>query len=261
MGQAGGYSARGFARLGKRTAFAGAVGRDFQGEEVRRVLAGEGIETHFIDDPIGTHRSVNLMYLDGRRKNFYDGKGQMEAVPDLAACEALVARARLVVLHLENWCRALPAIARRHGGLVSSDLQDVTALDDPYRREFIDGSDVLFFSCVNFPEPEGAVRALLQGRRGRVVVGGRGAQGAVLGTVEGGIRYFPPVELPEPVVDTNGAGDSLAVGFLASHVLDGFDLETSLLRGQLLARRVCAQRAGEKTLVTREELDALARGA
>jgi acarbose 7IV-phosphotransferase len=177
-------------------------------------------------------------------------------VPDLTACEEILAGARLVHLHLENWCRHLPAIARRHGVLVSADLQDLTSLDDPYRRDFIAESDVLFFSCVNFPQPEPVVTALLDGRRGRVVIGGRGGAGVVVGTADG-IRFLPAVDLPEPVVDTNGAGDALAVGFLASWVLDGFDLETALLRGQLAARRTCAQRAGKKTLISRAELDEL----
>ena len=39
-----------------------------------------------------------------------------------------------------------------------------------------------------------------------------------------------------PVIDTNGAGDGLAVGFLVSHVLEGRSLEESILRGQLTAR-------------------------
>jgi sugar/nucleoside kinase (ribokinase family) len=46
----------------------------------------------------------------------------------------------------------------------------------------------------------------------------------------------------EPVVDTNGAGDALAVGVLDALVLDGLDLGTALDRGQQLARQVCARR-------------------
>jgi len=256
VGQAGGYSARGFARLGFATAFIGSVGRDFQGEEIRRCLASEGIETLLFDDPIGTHRSVNVMYRDGRRKSFYDGKGQGEVVPDLAACETLLEGARVLHVHLEDWCRCLPEMARRHGVVVSCDLQDLTALDDPYRRDFIEGSDILFFSCVNFPEPEAAVRALLAGRTGRIVIGGRGAGGVVVGTAAG-IERLPALDLPEPVVDTNGAGDSLAAGFLASHLLDGLDLARSVRRGQLAARRACAQRAGAKVLTSRADLESL----
>ncbi|WP_437930549.1 PfkB family carbohydrate kinase [Sorangium sp. So ce291] len=52
------------------------------------------------------------------------------------------------------------------------------------------------------------------------MVVGMGARGCALATRDG-VRYFPPVALDLPVVDTNGAGDGLAVGFLVSHVLEG----------------------------------------
>ncbi len=48
-----------------------------------------------------------------------------------------------------------------------------------------------------------------------------GARGCALGTREA-IEFFPPVEMEAPVIDTNGAGDALAVGFLSSYVLDGY---------------------------------------
>lgn len=257
VGQAGGYSALGFAGLGRRTAFTGSVGRDWQGEAVRRELERAGVEALLFEDPVGTHRSVNLMYRDGRRKNFYDGKGQMEVKPDLGACEALLARARLVHVHLEDWCRRLLPLARTHGVVVSCDLQDVVALEDPYRRDFVEQADILFFSTVNHPEPEGAIAYLRQGRPERVVVGGMGARGCVVGSAEG-VRYFGPVELEGPVVDTNGAGDGLAVGFLTSYVLEGRGLEESVLRGQLVARHTCGQRAGEKRPLSAQRLEDLA---
>ena len=45
------------------------------------------------------------------------------------------------------------------------------------------------------------------------------------------------------MVDTNGAGDALAVGFLVAHELEGRPVEEAVLRGQLAARWTCAQRA------------------
>jgi len=58
-----------------------------------------------------------------------------------------------------------------------------------------------------------------------------------------------------PVVDTNGAGDALAVGFLASYVLDGYSLEDSILRGQMAARHTCALRGSSANLITHAQLD------
>jgi sugar/nucleoside kinase (ribokinase family) len=45
-----------------------------------------------------------------------------------------------------------------------------------------------------------------------------------------------------PVIDTNGAGDSLAVGFLSSYVLNNDALRDAILRGQIAARYMCTQK-------------------
>jgi sugar/nucleoside kinase (ribokinase family) len=87
-----------------------------------------------------------------------------------------------------------------------------------------------------------------------ICVVGMGARGAALGTVEG-VRRFDPVEHDEPVVDTNGAGDSLAVGFLASYVLDGYPMPDAVLRGELLARHTCTLVATSDGFLTQRELD------
>jgi sugar/nucleoside kinase (ribokinase family) len=99
------------------------------------------------------------------------------------------------------------------------------------------------------------MEGLLRARPSQIVIAGMGARGCMLGTAQD-IRFFPALEMEEPVVDTNGAGDGLAVGFLSSYVLDGFSLEDSLLRGQIVARFSCGQRATTSTLITRERLEA-----
>ena len=85
-------------------------------------------------------------------------------------------------------------------------------------------------------------------RPGLIVVAGMGARGCALGTREG-IRHFGPAAMDLPVIDTNGAGDGLAVGFLSSYVLEGYSLEDSIRRGQIAARYVCAQKASSARLI------------
>ncbi len=76
---------------------------------------------------------------------------------------------------------------------------------------------------------------------------------------EAGLRYFGPVSLAAPVVDTNGAGDALAVGFLSGYVLDGYSLEDSIRRGQIAARYTCGIKASSSSLIAAKELEALFR--
>ena len=254
IGQAGGYSCRGFKKLGYNVAFVGYVGDDYSGRYIRESLEKDGIDTYFGIDPEGTKRSVNIMYGDGRRKNFYDGKGSMQLRPDLLAIGEYLAGTGLVHINLVNWTRYLLPLFKEDNTVVSVDIQDVVSADDPYRQDYIKAADVLFFSAVNFPDPAPLIERFMEIRSDRIVICGMGKRGCALGT-EKGISYYRAVELEEPVIDTNGAGDSLAVGFLSSHFLQGHSLEESILRGQIAARYCCSRKATSSDLITRELLD------
>jgi glycosidase/sugar/nucleoside kinase (ribokinase family) len=255
IGQAGGYSAFGHAALGRRTGFIGHVGDDALGRWIDDELAAAGVARLLGTDPAGTMRSVNLMAQDGTRKNFYDGKSHMVLQPDLARCRHFLGGARLAMFHLPNWARQLLPVARELGATVATDLQDMTSADDPYRLDFILASDFLFCSAVNL-EPA-ALSAALRAKNPRAtVVLGLGARGAALHDAAG-YRAFPPVSLELPVIDTNGAGDSLAAGFLSAHVLDGRPVDEAMRWGQLAARWACTRRAKWRHLITRAQLEAV----
>lgn len=257
VGQAGGYASRGYRSLGKRTAFIGRVGDDYHGEAIQRTLVHDGVDTSALFvDPSGTARSVNFMYRDGRRKNFYDGKGHMTFQPELSVCRRVLEGASLVHINLANWSRMLLPIARETGVTIACDLQDMIRLEDPYRQDFIDAADILFFSAVNQPSPEIWMEELLLRRPELIILSGMGENGCALGTKHG-LTRFPAPPLEFPVIDTNGAGDMLSVGFLTSYVLDGFALEAAILRGQIAARHVCAQKGSTDSLITRDELEYL----
>ena len=256
VGQAGGYASRGYARLGHPATFIGCVGDDFGGRQIREELARDGVGTTALFlDPTGTSRSVNLMYPDGRRKNFYDGKAHMALRPDTELCRAAMAGCRLAHFNIPDWARRLLPLAKELGLRVACDLQDVADPGDAYRRDFIRQADILFFSAVNHGDPSPLIRSFLRGHPDRIVVSGMGARGCALGTRKG-IRFFPPPPMDLPIIDTNGAGDGLAVGFLTGYVLEGRSLEDSILRGQIAARHACAQRASSATLIDSERLEA-----
>lgn len=255
VGQAGGYAARGFARLGRRTVLIDTVGADYHGEFIRRELERDGIVLDGVfTDPAGTRRSVNFIYADGRRKNFYDGKGAASFHPDPAVCARLFARSRLAHFNIINWARELLPVASGAEVVIACDIQDVVAANDPYRAEFIDAADVLFFSSVNHADPAPLIRTFMTRGRTKIVVAGMGARGCAVGR-EGTITRYPPVRLDRPVVDTNGAGDGLAVGFLSSYILDGVPLEEAILRGQIAARYSSSIRGKSDALITQEQLD------
>ena len=255
LGQAGGYASLGYARLGLRVAFIGHVGDDHHGRFIRETFISQNIHAAALfTDPAGTARSVNFMYPDGRRKNFYDGKSHLALQPDLAVCQSILSQSRLAHFNLPNWARQLLPLARQAGAVIACDLQDVTDPLDPYRQDFIHSSDILFFSAVNYPDPSPLLRQFMQAARRPIVVCGLGARGCAL-AFHDQIQFFPPVPLDLPVIDANGAGDGLAVGFLASYILDGCSPAEAIQRGQIVARYTCAQKGRSDALITRPQLD------
>lgn len=258
IGQAGGYAALGYAHLGWQTGFIGQVGEDPFGDHIRSVFKQEKIDMRgLFPDPAGTSRSVNIITPDGRRKNFYDGKSHMTLNPDPAEFREILDGARLAHFNIPNWARRLLPLARELGLVIACDLQDITNPVDPYRLDFAAYADYLFFSSANHPDPRELIRAMMHLRPQQVIVVGMGVDGCALGS-DGVVRFFPVEEMALPIVDTNGAGDSLAVGFLASRVLEGRSLEESIRRGQIAARWCCSLKNDKTALITRKQLDSFA---
>ena len=256
VGNAGGYASRGYAQLGKRTAFLGYLGDDTHGRFIREEFENDGIDlTGLFSDPEGTAHSINFMYQDGRRKNFYDGKGHMDLHPDMDICRAVFSQAALAHFNIPNWARHLLPLARELGLPVAIDLQDVVFVDDPYREDFVRKADYLFFSAVNYDDPKPLIDAFLALNPDLIILSGMGSRGCALGT-KNNVRYYQAVEMQAPIIDTNGAGDALAVSFLSSYVLDGVSLEDSVLRGQIAARHTCSVKADSSQLITLDQLDA-----
>ena len=192
------------------------------------------------------------MRPDGTRNNFYDGKSHMTLTPDPNVCSAMVDRARLLHVHLPHWARQLLPHASHQGATIACDLQDIQDLDDPYRRDFIDAADYVFCSATNFDDPLRVAKAVLERKPTVAVVVGLGAQGALYADANGH-RRFAPVDHPSPVVDTNGAGDSLAAGFLTARVLERRPIEEAIAWGQTAARHTCTLR-DSNDLIDRREL-------
>lgn len=282
VGHAGGYSSRGFARLGRRTGFIGILGNDWAGQLVRSAFAADGVAIAAeAVDPTGTARSVNLMTPDGRRRAFYDGRGHDAVAPPAGASDVLAAGPRLALFHLSDWCRRVLPDRSIPGLLVATDLQDVADPDDAYRADFVRASDVLFASAAHLPEPEQAAQRWLARATGptgtgpRLVVVGMGSRGALAITEQVAVQVPPPA-LDLPIIDTNGAGDSLATGVLdyLLRVVVGDSLQpwrdvaqaeeqalrSALTFGQCLARWTCAIRGSDR-LATRTDAERLLRAA
>jgi sugar/nucleoside kinase (ribokinase family) len=251
-GGCAGNTAAGIAALGGKAAFVGQVANDQLGAFYRHDLTAAGVEftTPSANVGVPTARSMILVTPDGHRTmNTFLGAAQH--LPASALDEAQIRDAQAIYLEGYLWdpetaryamIRAIE-VARAADRKVAFSLSDTFCIER-HRDGFnalIDGGkiDLLFANqaeiemLAGVPHLDSAVEAV----RGKVetLVVTRGEHGAL--ATRGGERADVPAEPVREVVDTTGAGDLFAAGFLFGYTR-GPGLEQSLRLGAIAAAEV-----------------------
>ena len=242
----------GLAALGAKCAFIGQVADDQLGEVFAHDIRAAGIAfaTPARAEQPPTSRCLIFVTPDGQRTmNTFLGASQF--LPASALDEATIASAK--VLYLEGYLwdpeepraamrRAIDA-ARNAGREVAFTLSDVFVISrhgDDFRALIAEGKiDILFANEHELAALTGIDDfhegiAHLCARVPTVVVT-RSEKGAY--AVHGGEHAEVPAEPIERVVDTTGAGDLFAAGFLAGHVR-GRPLAECLKLGAICAAEI-----------------------
>ncbi len=228
-GGCAGNTAAGVASFGGRAAFIGKVADDGLGDVYRHDMRAIGV--HFGTGPLTggapTARSMILITPDGERTmNTYLGACQALSPEDID--EATVAAAGITYLEGYLWdppeakraFRRAAAVATGAGRQVSLTLSDAFCVDR-YRDEFVGllrdrTVDILFaneaevkslYQTASFDTAVSALRG--DCRLAAVTVGSEGA----LVIDAAGVAKVPATPV-DAVVDTTGAGDLFAAGFL-----------------------------------------------
>jgi len=251
-GGCAGNTAAGIAALGGRAGFVGQVAPDQLGAFYRHDLTAAGVEftTPALDVGVPTARSMILVTPDGQRTmNTFLGAAQH--LPSSALDEEQIRGSAAIYLEGYLWDPETPRyamvraieIARAAGRKVAFTLSDSFCIDR-HRDGFnalIDGGriDLLFANedeiqaLAGVPHLETAIAAVRPKVETLVVT--RGEHGAL--AMRGGERAEVPAEPVEEVVDTTGAGDLFAAGFLFGYTR-GMELAQSLRLGAIAAAEV-----------------------
>jgi sugar/nucleoside kinase (ribokinase family) len=242
----------GMAALGARGAFIGQVADDQLGQVFTHDLRAGGV--HF-DIPArpgepSTGRVLILVTPDGQR-TMNTFLGASHYLPIAAVDESLIASASILYLEGYMWdpeepraaMRSAILSARNAGRKVAFTLSAVFVIErhgDDFRSLIDEGLiDILFaneeelHALTRIDEFEAAVEAL----RAKVplLVVTRSENGAI--AIRGDERAAVAAEPIDRVVDTTGAGDLFAAGFLTGHAR-GRSLEDSLRMGAIAAAEV-----------------------
>ncbi|WP_447765580.1 adenosine kinase [Sphingopyxis panaciterrae] len=245
----------GMAALGQRCGFIGQVAEDQLGKVFAHDLTSLGVDytTASREGEPPTARCLILVTPDGQRTmNTFLGASQY--LPAAALDEAMIADADILYLEGYLWDPAEPRAAMRRaievsrsaGRKVAFTLSDAFVIDrhgDDFRALIAEGQiDILFANEVEISSLTGeadfdAAVAILAPQVPLLVVT-RGAHGAI--AVTGGTRTEVGAEPIDEVVDTTGAGDLFAAGFLAGHA-EGRPMADCLTMGAVCAREIIAQ--------------------
>ncbi|MCS5497608.1 sugar kinase [Cnuibacter physcomitrellae] len=228
----------GLARLGASVRWIGRVGDDEFGRLITMTLRGEGVDVRAVVDPDGP---TALMLKEQRmsratRVVYYRAHSAGSRLSPADVDVASIAAAR--VLHVSGITAALSASARdavltavaharAAGVLVSLDVNHRSALWDaatavPVYRELVAASDIVFATeaeasmIVDGSDAVSLARAL-SGLGPSAVIVKRGSLGAAA-VIDGQDHVVPPI--PVTAIDSVGAGDAFAAGYLAGLCAD-----------------------------------------
>ncbi|NGO77500.1 adenosine kinase [Streptomyces sp. YC504] len=256
-GQSGDFVAVSVGALGLRTHHLDMVGEDHEGELVRALHRERGIPFTTVLLPGGTKRAVNLVGPDGRRLSLYDDSRTQESdrLPE-ETVRKLAAVSRHAHVVITYPCAFALPLLREAGLTVSTDLHNWDG-ENPYHEQFALEADLVFLSTAALADPERTMRDIAARGRADVVVATAGAEGAYL-LAEDELTHVPAVTPPEPVVDSNGAGDAFASAFLFGR-LGGEDVRRCALYGAVAGAYACTVPSTRADAMSRAEL--LARAA
>ena len=244
----------GLASLGAQCAFIGQVADDQLGEVFAHDIRAAGIDfdTEAREGEPPTGRCLIFVTPDGERTmNTFLGASQF--LPEAALTEEAIRSASILYLEGYLWdpeeprgaMRRAISVARGAGRKVAFTASESFVIDrhgDDFRALIEEGMiDILFVNegelatLTGETDFEDGIAALKD--KLPVLVATRGPNGAV--ALAGGERAEVAAEPVAKVVDTTGAGDQFAAGFLSGHV-KGEPLERCLRRGALAAAEVIA---------------------
>ncbi len=233
---------RGLAQLGVEASYIGKIGRDRVGAFLQGEFHSLGVRPQLIHSQTPTGQSMILISPDGERTMATFLGAAIELAPEEITPRLFEG---YDLVHIEGYLvqdhaliRRAVQTARAAGLQVSLDLASYNVVEENLEvlHELAEGVDILFANeeeARAFTGAEPAAAAEELARRCGIAVVKVGAHGSLIAA---GDERIAIEAVPAEVVDTTGAGDLYAAGFLYGFS-QGHDLRRSGEIGSLVAAR------------------------
>jgi len=241
-------TAVGIGKLGGKARFIGKCGQDEMAGLFEEDLKKNNVQPHLFKSASPTGRVLSIITPDAQRSMFtYLGASSEMTIDEIAGSHF----ADVVIVHLEGYLLfntdlvyAALKRAREAGARVSLDLASYTVVEDS--RDVLDDIvdqfvDILIanedeaLAFTGHKDEQQAIASL--SRRSEIAVLKVGERGSYVSR-QGGIIRIEPKTGQGPVVDTTGAGDLWASGFLYG-LANGYPLERCGQIGSACGYEVC----------------------
>lgn len=223
-------------KLGYDAAFMGVLGDDANAAHVEHSIDALGIDRSHCQVRHGENGCAKVNVVDGDRVFIGSNEGGIAGIEPIEATEAdWKYISDFSLIHMGIWGNAdhlLPRLSIM-GVPVSYDFSD------EFETSTIDGAlgyiQYGFFSLSGMPANQ--VKVLLRSlyrKPNRLLIATRGSQSTI---VYDGERFHELEPHVVEAVDTMAAGDSFLTAFLLAHVIEGKDIDDSLVAGQEFAAK------------------------
>ena len=244
--------------LGSKIEFVSVLGKDIAGALVRKNIEQTGIPTHYIlgSDHTQTPQSTILYDLKGKRQINVDLKDIQKIRISNELMDEAAINCNIAVLCNINFTRDhLKRLSKKM--LIATDVHTIDNIHDEYNRDYMEYSDILFFSHEKIRLKETTfIKELNYIFPKKIIICGIGKDGALMYSAKSKKTYhFPAVKIFD-VVNTIGAGDALFSSFL--HFYNkGITEEEALKKAVFFAGRKIEKQGAAEGFLSEDALEIL----
>ena len=246
--QASGGSAsntmHGLATLGMPAGYIGKIGQDHLGEFFKNDLLNNNIQAHLLEGTKGTGRALTLITPDTERTFATHLGSAIELEPDDLKKEIFE---KYSIVHLEGYLvqnqpllLKIAELAKSVGAELSLDLASFNIVEDnlSFLNDYVDSNvDIVFANeeeAKAYGEGNTEEGFYRLGKQTSIAVVKTGRNGSV---IHANGELYEVASIPAEVIDTTGAGDLYASGFLYGYLYN-YNLKKCGDIGSLLAAMV-----------------------